>query len=699
MDDFNLSRILFGSGTPEPSATNIYSASVVEMVAVTSSNHGVVIVKSAEEDMNEIFESGEPGVDFIELDDDGSFDEAEVEDEGPIDDSAIDETDGDGVDVEGEDYSAYSVAAYHAAAVALAEEEEENEDDPVPGEDLSATDEIDDGDATEPEDPGDPSLDDPVPDENLVSAEVDDSEYTLTDDSGIDDDTGEEVEISDGTAEVETTVSVRAGDRVMVSVQNGKMTVVGVIGGGDIAEAETALAQEAADEAAADALEAKTAADAAQAEAEAAKQAAADAKAKAELVETNMAGINAEVSNIKQDAAAIRNEIASSIEAVKTEASTTYATKTELSTTESTLRKETSDSVAEVQTTMSQDYAKKTEVSGAIVDAKAELQTQITQNANELKSVASSVEAVKVDVTANATGITEAKQAASEAQTLASTAKTASDKAAQDLATAQGKLAEVESNANATAEDLETAKSAVTAAASAAQEAKTAADAAQAAADRAAQDLAALDGRITTAETSITQNSEAIELRATKTELNETNERVTSSESVIEQLSDSLASMVRDGDETSLVKQDANGLFYFDVGAIQNSANETANKLSGLLDAIGDVDYESGETILGKLSEMETTLNAVGFKTEYVTVSTYNDEPCIILGESDSAFKLLITNTRIVFLEGSTETTYIMDNTLVTNNVEVKNELRQGSWKWSARANGNLGLIWTGGAE
>ena len=197
----------------------------------------------------------------------------------------------------------------------------------------------------------------------------------------------------------------------------------------------------------------------------------------------------------------------------------------------------------------------------------------------------------------------------------------------------------------------------------------------------------------------IEQTAESISLAVVEVE-----ERVTVSESRIEQLADSISSMVRTGDETSLVKQDANGLFYFDISAIQEAADATSSSLSELLKSIGDIGYEDGETLLGNLAKMESALESIGVKTEYIGQSTYeaddgNEEPCLVLGETDSQFKLLVTNKRIVFIEGSTETTYIKDNTLVTNNVEVKHEIRQGRWMWKARTNGNLGLAWIGGDE
>ena len=85
------------------------------------------------------------------------------------------------------------------------------------------------------------------------------------------------------------------------------------------------------------------------------------------------------------------------------------------------------------------------------------------------------------------------------------------------------------------------------------------------------------------------------------------------------------------------------------------------------------------------------------------TICVYQDEPCIELGESDSDFKLLITNTRIMFMNGENELTYINTNGLVTKSIEVENEIKmdtpkdatvKGQWVWKVRANGNLGLMW-----
>lgn len=87
-------------------------------------------------------------------------------------------------------------------------------------------------------------------------------------------------------------------------------------------------------------------------------------------------------------------------------------------------------------------------------------------------------------------------------------------------------------------------------------------------------------------------------------------------------------------------------------------------------------------------------------------------EPCIELGVSqtdadtgevgEGKYKVLITNTRIIFKEGSATPTYISNETLVSEKVEVTQELNhtnakvKGSFVWQMRQNGNLGLSWKG---
>lgn len=108
--------------------------------------------------------------------------------------------------------------------------------------------------------------------------------------------------------------------------------------------------------------------------------------------------------------------------------------------------------------------------------------------------------------------LTAAKNAVASAQTAADAANSAASKAKELANTAQ-------STANTAKQNAATAQSKANAAASAASTAQSTADTAKANAKKAQDDVDALKNRVTQAETKITQNSEAIALRATKTDL------------------------------------------------------------------------------------------------------------------------------------------------------------------------------------
>lgn len=108
--------------------------------------------------------------------------------------------------------------------------------------------------------------------------------------------------------------------------------------------------------------------------------------------------------------------------------------------------------------------------------------------------------------------LTAAKNAVASAQTAADAANSAASKAKELANTAQ-------STANTAKANAATAQSKANEAASAASTAQSTADTAKANAKKAQDDVNALKNRVTQAETKITQNSEAIALRATKTEV------------------------------------------------------------------------------------------------------------------------------------------------------------------------------------
>lgn len=107
----------------------------------------------------------------------------------------------------------------------------------------------------------------------------------------------------------------------------------------------------------------------------------------------------------------------------------------------------------------------------------------------------------------------------------------------------------------------------------------------------------------------------------------------------------------------------------------------------------------SADTIMYDINGDQHSLADLGLIGEYVKITTYEGEPCIELGETDSEFKVFITNTKILFVEGSGELAYFSNQSLYVKKVVVEEELQQGQFVWKVRANGNLGLMWVGGDD
>lgn len=177
------------------------------------------------------------------------------------------------------------------------------------------------------------------------------------------------------------------------------------------------------------------------------------------------------------------------------------------------------------------------------------------------------------------------------------------------------------------------------------------------------------------------------DVEAVQHSIESTEERIAASESVIQQLSDSIMTLVTDGNGESLMVQTENG-WTFSTGELQDIVNTTSENLDILTNDVGDIN--------STVDILQQTVDDLGILNDYVKITTYEDEPCIELGETDSDFKLLITNTRIMFMEGTSVIAYINNQSLFINKTVIEEELQQGEFVWKARSNGNLGLIWKG---
>lgn len=180
---------------------------------------------------------------------------------------------------------------------------------------------------------------------------------------------------------------------------------------------------------------------------------------------------------------------------------------------------------------------------------------------------------------------------------------------------------------------------------------------------------------------------------------------VAAAQSIIQQLADNIKMLVTDENGESLMSQTSNG-WTFSTKEIQSQVDAASQSLADLIERVG-----SSEAAINILSN---SVDEFGVIAEYIHIGsfTYTDgdgnvqtEPSIDLFETDTGFKLKITNTRIMFTDGSTPLVTIDSKTksLVTPKATVESELQiggdsrtDGVWIWKQRANGNIGLMWKG---
>lgn len=326
----------------------------------------------------------------------------------------------------------------------------------------------------------------------------------------------------------------------------------------DKATSEAAAAQTKADEASLAAQTAQSNADTAKAAAKNAQSVADKAKTDLAEAQKNLATVKGRVDATEGDIAKAQKAVTTAQAAAEKAQSDANAAATKASSAqdaaaaakENASLAQTAANQASAKAEAAQTIANAAKVNASDAQKKA---ADAVKTASDAKTAANNAAQTASDAQdiANA-----AKVNATAAQTAADDAKKKSDQAAADLVTAKKNLEEVSGRVDSTAEEVEAAKTAVATAQAAADKAKTdaataqstadtaktnasnaqkaadtaktaadnakkAADDAQKAADKAQDDVNALTKRVVNAETSIKQNSEAVALGATKTEVTE----------------------------------------------------------------------------------------------------------------------------------------------------------------------------------
>lgn len=169
--------------------------------------------------------------------------------------------------------------------------------------------------------------------------------------------------------------------------------------------------------------------------------------------------------------------------------------------------------------------------------------------------------------------------------------------------------------------------------------------------------------------------------------------RLQISESAIEQLSDSISTMVTDENGNSLMEQTSDG-WRFNISSITNSIEEAKSTVEDMAGTVGGL----GQTV----SNLDSLIDDLAKKTAYITITTDEQyRPCIELGKEGNPFKVRITNESVDFMEGLLRIAYVSNRNLFIESAVIKNELKIGEgsgFVWKKRSNGNMGLRWVEGS-
>lgn len=349
-------------------------------------------------------------------------------------------------------------------------------------------------------------------------------------------------------------VDVEEGDRVLVTIENHKATIVGnftfppsarkeqealdkanavevitveidkkanaaqikaneASEKADEAINQSSIASASADEAKEQATEALNKANSAQENIQEAKDLATqantnatEAKNQAASSQASSANAQAKVTELQGEVDAAKGDIDKALEDLEAQAGEitgikeTYSTKVEVGETKAELETEITKKVGELETKVTETYATKTDN----VSLEGRLQTQITQNSEGITSHASKIEKLEGDTAEAQKDVDEALAKAAAAQTTATEAQTKAQAAQEAANTATA-------DANTAAQKAQLAQNAADAATAAANAADQAVQEAQGDLDEAKQNLASVTSRVDATEADIAEAQQKVD--------------------------------------------------------------------------------------------------------------------------------------------------------------------------------------------
>ena len=154
--------------------------------------------------------------------------------------------------------------------------------------------------------------------------------------------------------------------------------------------------------------------------------------------------------------------------------------------------------------------------------------------------------------------------------------------------------------------------------------------------------------------------------------------------SSIELIKNALSTLITDENGQSMMKQTTDG-WVFEMKNILETLTTTSEKVADL-----ETDVTNNTSDVG---DVEKVVKRLEEKTTNISLGQRDGKPSIILSAEGSNFKVEITNTAILFMEGASVPAHISNETLHIEKASIDQEIEIGSMAWVKRANGHISFM------
>ena len=166
-----------------------------------------------------------------------------------------------------------------------------------------------------------------------------------------------------------------------------------------------------------------------------------------------------------------------------------------------------------------------------------------------------------------------------------------------------------------------------------------------------------------------------------RVELQDLDQETTSS---IEFIKNALSTLITDEKGQSMMKQTTDG-WVFEMTNILETLQSNSEK-------VGELENNTLET-KAKTEETEEIVKKLEERTTFINMGQRDGQPCIELGAKDSDFKVIITNTEILFMEGEDKPAYMSNKTMVIRKAFIEEQLQISTLAWVKRPNKHISFM------